>query len=94
MPNLSMYHLVHTNQDIKRRQNKDEDSTVDITEYWSKRNPTIKSCLNQPQTQHQAIPFSSIDMSLSRKHHRVRHAGVRLRRKAKLPTVIDFNKLC
>ena len=43
MPNLSMNHLlipVHINQDIKRRQNKDNDSTVHTTEYQSKKKPT------------------------------------------------------
>ena len=32
----------HINQDIKRRQSKDKDSTVHKTEYLSKRNPTGK----------------------------------------------------
>ena len=41
--NLSMHHLPkHINQDIKRRQNKDKDSTVHTTEYRSKRNPAGK----------------------------------------------------
>ena len=38
-----MHHLlVHINQDIKRRKSKDKDSTVNKTEYQSKRNPTGK----------------------------------------------------
>ena len=38
-----MHHLPeHINQDIKRRQSKDKDSTVKKTEYQSKRNPTGK----------------------------------------------------
>ena len=42
-PNLSIHHLLeHINQDIKRRQSKDKDSTVNQTEYGSKRNPTDK----------------------------------------------------
>ena len=42
-PNLSMHHLLeHINQDIKRRYSKDKDSTVNKTEYWSKRNPKGK----------------------------------------------------
>ena len=35
--------LEHINQDIKWRQSKDKDSTVNKTEYWSKRKPTDKS---------------------------------------------------
>ena len=42
-PNLSMHHLLeHINQDIKRRESKDKDSTVNKTEYPSKINPTGK----------------------------------------------------
>ena len=38
-----MHHLPeHINQDIKRRKNKDMDSTANNTEYRSKRNPTGK----------------------------------------------------
>ena len=38
-----MHHLPeHINQDITRRQSKDKDSTVNKTEYRSKRNPTGK----------------------------------------------------
>ena len=38
-----MHHLLeHINQDIKKRQSKDKDSTVHKTEYQSKRNPTGK----------------------------------------------------
>ena len=36
------YLLEHINLDIKWRQSKDEDSTVNKTEYQSKRNPTGK----------------------------------------------------
>ena len=36
-----MHHLLeHINQDTTRRQSKDKDSTVNKTEYRSKRNPT------------------------------------------------------
>ena len=38
-----MHHLLeHTDQDIKRRLSKDNDSTVNKTEYRSKRNATGK----------------------------------------------------
>ena len=38
-----MHHLlVHTNQEINRRQNRDKDSTVHTTEYRSKGTPTVK----------------------------------------------------
>ena len=38
-----MHHLPeHINEDIKRRHSKDQDSTVNKTEYRSKRNPTGK----------------------------------------------------
>ena len=38
-----MHHLLeHINQDITRRSSKDKDSTVNKTEYRSKRNPTGK----------------------------------------------------
>ena len=38
-----MHHLLeYTNQIMKRRQSKDKDSTVNKTEYGSKRNPTGK----------------------------------------------------
>ena len=40
--------------------NKDKDSIAYKTEFRSKRNPTVKL-----QTHHQALPFSSIDKSLS-----------------------------
>ena len=36
------HHPGHINQDIKRRYSKDKDSTVNKTEYRSKRNPTGK----------------------------------------------------
>ena len=45
-----MHHfLVHTNQDIKRRQNRGKDSTVHTTEYWSK----VKPSGAWPKTWHQ-----------------------------------------
>ena len=38
-----MHHIIeHINQDIARRLSKDKDSTVNKTEYLSKRNPTGK----------------------------------------------------
>ena len=37
------HHLVNTNRDIKRKYNKDTDSTVYTTEYRSKRNQIEKS---------------------------------------------------
>ena len=38
-----MHHLPeHINRDITRRESKDKDSTVNKTEYGSKRNPTGK----------------------------------------------------
>ena len=38
-----MHHLIeHINQDITKRQSKDKESTVNKTEYQSKRNPTVK----------------------------------------------------
>ena len=42
-PNPSMHHLLeHINEDIKRRQSKDKDPTVNKTEHRSNRNPTGK----------------------------------------------------
>ena len=42
--------LVHTNRDIKRRLSSNKDLTVHTTEYWSKRNPTIKPWRALPQS--------------------------------------------
>ena len=43
IPNLTMYHLlVHTNRDIKRRENKYKDSTLHTTACQSVRNSTVK----------------------------------------------------
>ena len=49
--------------DIKRRLSKDKDSTVNKTEYWSKRNPTGKPRWAQLQTNPQTPTISSIDKS-------------------------------
>ena len=58
-----MYHLlVNTDRDIKRRYVKDRDSPVHTTAYWSKRNPTVEPWSAQPQTQHQALTISYIDV--------------------------------
>ena len=63
-----MYHLLkHINQDITRRLSKDKDSTVNKTEYRSKRNPTGK-----PRWARQTAKASGSSIkSLSRNHHRV-----------------------
>ena len=62
--NVSMHHLLeHINQDKKRRLSKDKDSTVNKTEYQSKR--------NHPKPKHQAPTISSIDKSFSWNRHRV-----------------------
>ena len=59
-----MHHLLkHINQDITRRQSKDKDSTVNKTEYRSKRNPTGKPGRPDKQPKHQAPTISSIDKS-------------------------------
>ena len=64
-----MHHLLeHINQDITRR---DKDSTVNKTEYRSKRNPTGKPGGPDKQPKHKAPTISSIDKFLSRNHHRV-----------------------
>ena len=67
-----MHHLPeHINQDITRRKSKVKDSTVNKTEYWSKRNPTGKHRGPDKQPKHQAPIISSIDKSLSWNLHRV-----------------------
>ena len=67
-----MHHLLeHINQDIKRRLSKDKDSTVNKTEYRSKRNPTGKPRWAWQQPKHQAPTISSRDKSLSRNRHGV-----------------------
>ena len=69
---LSMHHrLEHIKQDIKRWWSKDKDSTVNKTEYRSKRNPTGKLRWAWQQPKLQAPTISSIDKSLSRNRHRV-----------------------
>ena len=73
IPNVSMYHIVvNTHWGIKRRQNKDKDSTVYTTEYRSKRNPTVKPQWAQLQTQHKVLTLSSIDKSLSQNSYSLR----------------------
>ena len=47
------YLLEHINQDIKRRQSKDKDSKVKITEYGNKRNP-----IGKPQAARQTAKAS------------------------------------
>ena len=70
-PNLSTSPLfVHINQDIKKEIYKNKDSTVYITEYWSKRNQTVKPGWARQQTQHQAPTLSYIDKSLSQNRHK------------------------
>ena len=55
-----MHHLLeHINQDIKRKSSKDKDSTVNMTEYRSKRNPTGKPRLAQ-QTAKASSPYHLI----------------------------------
>ena len=67
-----MHHLPeHTNQDITRRRSKDKDSTVNKTEYQSKRNPTGKPRWARQTAIDQAPTISSTDKSLSRDRHRV-----------------------
>ena len=70
-PSLSMHYLQkQINQDIKRKQSKDKDSTVHNTEYRSKRNPTGKPGWAWKQPKHQAPTISSMDKSLCRNRHR------------------------
>ena len=67
-----MHHLLeHINQDITRKYSKDKDSTVQKTEYRSKRNPTGKPQWALQLPKHQGPIISSIDRSLSRNRHRV-----------------------
>ena len=61
------------------------------TEYKSKRNLKVKPRWFPQQTQHQAPTLSSIDKSLGRNHQsEVQPAGVQLKSKAKLSTVIGL----
>ena len=56
-----MHHLPeHINQDIKSRYSKDKDSTVNKTEYLSKRNPTGKPQWSQ-QTAKASGPYHLIN---------------------------------
>ena len=84
-----MHHLLeHINQDIKRRyKSKDEDSTVNKTEYQSKIIPTGGP---DKQPKHQVTTISSIKKSGTVIDSEVRPTGVQLKRKAKLPTVIGL----
>ena len=67
-----MYHLPeHINQDITRSWSKDKDSTVNKTEYQSKRNPTGKPRWARQTAKYQAPTISSKDNFLSRNGHRV-----------------------
>ena len=78
-----MHHLLkHINQDITRRLSKDKASTVNKTEYRSKRNPTCKSWWAQ-QTAKASGPFHLIN----------RPTGLQLKRNAKLPTVIGLTTM-
>ena len=59
-----MHHLLdQINQDIKRKQSKDKDLTVNKTEYRSKRNPTGKSRWAQ-QTAKASGPYHLINRCL------------------------------
>ena len=62
-PNLSMHHLLkHINQDITRRKSKDKDSTVNKTEYQSKKKQQqVNPGGPDKQPKHQAPTISSID---------------------------------
>ena len=67
-----MYLLqVLANQDIKRGHNKEKDSTVQTTEYRSKRNPNVKPWCAWPKTKNQSSPIPSTDKSFNQNHHRV-----------------------
>ena len=60
IPNISFKYLQeHINQDMKRRESKDKDSTVHKTYYRNKINPVVKPL------------WASIDKSLSPNRHRV-----------------------
>ena len=54
-------------------QNKDNNSTLHIAAYRSKINPTVKPRWTRPQTQYQALTFSSVDkyVYISQNSHRV-----------------------
>ena len=63
-PNLSMHHLLeHINQDIKRRNSKDKDSTVNKTEYQSKKIQQVNPSGPDQQSNHQSPTISSIEPS-------------------------------
>ena len=65
-----MLHLLeHINQDITRRQSKGKDSTVNETEYRSKRDQTGKPGRPDKQSKLQAPTISTIAKSLSRNRH-------------------------
>ena len=67
-----MHHLLeHINQDIKRRQSKDKNSTVNKTEYQSKKIQQVNPGQPNKQPKHQAPTISSIDKSLIQNRHRV-----------------------
>ena len=67
---LLVYDLqAHTNLDIKTGQNKDKDSTVQPTEYQSKRNPTVKS--HGPDQRQPVRPQPSHLFILCKNRHRV-----------------------
>ena len=62
IPNWSMYRLlVNINQDLKKRWNKDNNSTVYSSEYWSKIIPIVRCRWAQPQPKHQALTLSSLN---------------------------------
>ena len=83
-----MHHLLeHINQDIERRNSKDKDSTVNKTEYQSKKNPTGKPQWAGP-TVKLSVPYHLINRTVIKSE--VRPAGMQLKRKAKLLTVIGL----
>ena len=85
-----MHHLLeHINQDIKRRYSKDKDSSVNKTEYQSKRNPTGKPWWAR-QTAKASGLYHLINIVKTAIESEVRPTGVQLKRKAKLPTVIGL----
>ena len=92
IPNLSMYHLVHTHQDIKRRKTKIRTQQYKETECQSKGKSTVKPWMFWPKTPHQAPTLSSTDKSLSRNRHRAGSPTHRrsLKRKAKLATMFGL----
>ena len=65
-PKLSMHHLlIYINQYISGRKSKDKDSTVNKTEYRSKRSPTGKT---QKSPQKLVVLFKSGQLILIHKH--------------------------